>query len=82
MGSKKVKAVAVKGKAGNVPLFNADQAKDYRQTYLAQLTGHFGLLKEFGTPGIMAMMAKFGDSPGWIGYHLGRFRDRLCDRLL
>jgi aldehyde:ferredoxin oxidoreductase len=55
--------VAVKGKAGNVPLFNADQAKEYRRTYLAQLTGHFDLLKEFGTPGIMAVMAKFGDSP-------------------
>ena len=63
MGSKKLKAVAVKGKGGTVPMFDAEKSKEYRKEYLAQLTGHFGMLKEFGTPAIMAMMAKFGDSP-------------------
>jgi len=63
MGSKKLKAVAVLGKGNAVPLYDAEKAKQYRKEYLAQLTGHFGLLREFGTPGIMAQMAKFGDSP-------------------
>ena len=63
MGSKKVKAVAVKGKGGAVPMFDAEKSKELRKEYLAKLTGHFGMLKEFGTPAIMAMMAKFGDSP-------------------
>jgi aldehyde:ferredoxin oxidoreductase len=63
MGSKKVKAVAVKGKGGSVPVFDPELSKKYRKEYLTQLTGHYQSIKQFGTPGIMAMMAKFGDSP-------------------
>jgi aldehyde:ferredoxin oxidoreductase len=63
MGSKRLKAVAVKGKPGTVPVFDAAKAREARRTILPQLTGHVGLLREFGTPGIMVMMAMAGDSP-------------------
>ena len=68
MGSKKLKAVAVKGNR-KIPLANEDRAKELRKKYLGELTGHYELIKKFGTPGIVTMCAESGDTPtkNWSG---------------
>ncbi|MBN1188300.1 MAG: aldehyde ferredoxin oxidoreductase family protein [Dehalococcoidales bacterium] len=63
MGSKRVKAVAVRGKPGSIPVADKKKAAFCRKTYLPHLTGHADILREFGTPGIMVPMAMAGDSP-------------------
>lgn len=68
MGSKKLKAVVVKG---NMSVPQADEAKTkaLRKEYLPKLGGHITLLRDFGTPGIYNFMAEMGDTPckNWTG---------------
>ncbi|MFC1714276.1 aldehyde ferredoxin oxidoreductase family protein, partial [Candidatus Poribacteria bacterium] len=63
MGSKKLKAVAVKGKIA-VPLADEVKAKELRREYIRKLDVGFGdILKEYGTAGITATASETGDSP-------------------
>lgn len=68
MGSKKLKAVVVKGKL-EIPLFNRAAANEMRKKYAAQLTGPVVGLRAFGTPSILERCAASGDSPvkNWAG---------------
>jgi aldehyde:ferredoxin oxidoreductase len=68
MGSKKLKAVAVKGTL-KVPQADEEKVKELRKKYISEFTGHVTLLKDFGTPGIFNIMAEGGDTPtkNWDG---------------
>jgi aldehyde:ferredoxin oxidoreductase len=68
MGSKKVKAVAVRGNT-RVPLADEAAAIELRRKTLGALTGHVSILREFGTPAIMERCLKIGDAPvrNWGG---------------
>jgi len=48
MGSKKVKAIAVKGSL-KVPLADEAKANELRRQTIANLTGHITILKQYGT---------------------------------
>jgi aldehyde:ferredoxin oxidoreductase len=62
MGSKKVKAVVVKG---SLPVPMADEARinELRRTYLRQRQGAYDGLHDYGTCGITSDSAQSGDSP-------------------
>jgi aldehyde:ferredoxin oxidoreductase len=86
MGSKKLKAIAVKGSM-KVPVADAKKAKDMRKKHLSQLTGHIDLLREYGTPGIFALCAEKDDAPtkNWAGVaviDLPDYRDIGGDHVL
>jgi aldehyde:ferredoxin oxidoreductase len=68
MGSKKLKAVAVKGKI-EVPVADADAVKKLRSFYLPQLGGHIKVVQQFGTTFTTVPSAESGDSPvhNWSG---------------
>ena len=68
MGSKRVKAVAVKGSL-KVPLADEAKANELRKQTLANLTGHITILKQYGTPAIMERCLMVGDAPvrNWGG---------------
>jgi aldehyde:ferredoxin oxidoreductase len=68
MGSKKLKAVVVKGNM-KVPIADEVKAKELRKKYLGELTGHVNILRDAGTPSIVTMCAESGDSPtkNWSG---------------
>jgi aldehyde:ferredoxin oxidoreductase len=68
MGSKKLKAVVVRGKM-KVPLFDEEKMKNLRKRILKEATGFYGLLHEYGTAGITHDCALCGDSPikNWGG---------------
>jgi len=68
MGSKKLKAVAVKGKM-KVPLANEEKTKELRKKWQAELGGHIVWLKPFGTPFLVDIGVQSGDSPvkNWTG---------------
>jgi aldehyde:ferredoxin oxidoreductase len=76
MGSKKLKAVAVKGSM-NVPLADEDKAKELRKKYLKELTGHVDMLRKWGTPAIVIPCAESGDTPtkNWGGTAVIDFPD-------
>jgi aldehyde:ferredoxin oxidoreductase len=76
MGSKKLKAVAVKGSM-KIPLADEDKAKELRKKYLGELTGHVGMLRDFGTPAIVISCAESGDTPtkNWGGTAVIDFPD-------
>ena len=71
MGSKKLKAVVVKGNR-RVPVADESRANDLRRKTLAELTGHVTSLREFGTPTIMERCLLVGDAPvkNWGGISL------------
>ena len=62
MGSKKLKAVAVKGKM-SVPQADEERVKELRRTHIRELTGPFTMLRDIGTPGIFNGCAEAGDAP-------------------
>ena len=63
MGSKKLKAVVVKGDI-EVPLADADEAKMTRRKYLRKMNvGFADILRDYGTPGITSTSSETGDSP-------------------
>ncbi len=68
MGSKKLKAIAVKGKM-KIPLADETRANNLRQKCLRELTGHIEMLRDNGTPGIFIDCAESGDTPtkNWSG---------------
>ena len=68
MGSKKLKAVVVKGKI-KVPLSNEDKAKELRKKYLKEATGAFPVFNKYGTAGITHDSVISGDAPvkNWGG---------------
>jgi len=76
MGSKKLKAVAVKGNM-KVPVANEEKARDLRKKYLAELGGHIEWLKPFGTPFLVDIGVMSGDSPvkNWAGVGAVDFPD-------
>jgi len=68
MGSKRLKAVAVKGNM-KVPLADETRAKGLRTKYLGELGGHIVWLKPIGTPFLTVPGVQSGDSPvkNWGG---------------
>ncbi|MBW1767339.1 MAG: aldehyde ferredoxin oxidoreductase family protein [Deltaproteobacteria bacterium] len=68
MGSKKLKAVVVKGKM-KVPLHDEEKIKGLRKKILKEATGFYEVLQEYGTCGITQDCALSGDSPvkNWGG---------------
>ena len=68
MGSKKLKAVAVKGNM-KVPVADETRVKELRKKYLGELGGHIEWLKPIGTPFLTVIDAKDGESPvkNWGG---------------
>jgi len=68
MGSKRLKAVAVKGRM-KVPLANEEKARELRRKWQAKLGGHIVWLKPFGTPFLVDIGVQSGDSPvkNWTG---------------
>jgi len=76
MGSKKLKAVAVKGKM-KVPLANEEKTKELRKKWQGELGGHIVWLKPFGTPFLVDIGVQSGDSPvkNWTGVGVIDFPD-------
>ncbi|HSW58697.1 MAG TPA: aldehyde ferredoxin oxidoreductase N-terminal domain-containing protein, partial [Dehalococcoidales bacterium] len=68
MGSKKLKAVAVKGKMA-VPVPDAAAVKKLRSYYLPRLGGHLQVVRKYGTTFTLVPSAESGDSPvlNWSG---------------
>jgi aldehyde:ferredoxin oxidoreductase len=68
MGSKKLKAVAVRGNM-KVPIADEQRTKELRKKYTAELGGHIVWLKPFGTPFLVDIGVQTGDSPvkNWTG---------------
>jgi aldehyde:ferredoxin oxidoreductase len=68
MGSKKLKAVAVKGKL-TIPLPDAEAVKKLRAKYLPMLGGHLKTMRQYGTTFTTVSSAESGDSPihNWGG---------------
>jgi aldehyde:ferredoxin oxidoreductase len=68
MGSKKLKAVVVKGKL-KVPVHDEDKMNALRKAILKQATGFYPVLREYGTCGITADNVLSGDAPvkNWGG---------------
>jgi aldehyde:ferredoxin oxidoreductase len=76
MGSKKLKAVAVKGTI-KVPLADEKRVKELRKKCLAELTGPIALFRDFGTPAFTIVHAQEGDTPvkNWGGVAFIDFPD-------
>jgi aldehyde:ferredoxin oxidoreductase len=76
MGSKKLKAVAVKGNM-KVPLASEEKTKELRKKWQAELGGHIVWLKPFGTPFLVDIGVQSGDSPvkNWTGVGVIDFPD-------
>lgn len=68
MGSKKLKAVVVRGK-GKVSLANPTEIETARNRYLGQLGGGSQIFHEFGTCAGLAHLVQIGDTPvkNWAG---------------
>ncbi len=68
MGSKKLKAVVVKGKM-KVPMHDEGQMKELRKKYLKKATGAYTVLNKYGTAGITHDAILCGDGPvkNWGG---------------
>jgi aldehyde:ferredoxin oxidoreductase len=76
MGSKRLKAVAVKGNM-KVPVADEQGTKELRKKCTAELGGHIAWLKPFGTPFLVDIGVLSGDSPvkNWSGVGLVDFPD-------
>jgi aldehyde:ferredoxin oxidoreductase len=68
MGSKKLKAVAVRGNM-KVPLADEKKTRELRTYYLARLGGHIDTVRKLGTTFVVVPSAESGDSPvkNWGG---------------
>ncbi|HEY32855.1 MAG TPA: aldehyde ferredoxin oxidoreductase family protein [Dehalococcoidia bacterium] len=68
MGSKRLKAVVVKGNM-KVPVADEERTRKLRRKYLGQLGGHIVWLKPIGTPFLTVPGVQDGDSPvkNWGG---------------
>jgi aldehyde:ferredoxin oxidoreductase len=76
MGSKKLKAVVVKG-SQNIPMADEVRATELRKKYLKELTGPVDMFRAIGTPGIVIPSAESGDTPtkNWAGTAVIDFPD-------
>jgi aldehyde:ferredoxin oxidoreductase len=76
MGSKKLKAVAVRGRL-TVPLADAGKTRELRAYYLPRLGGHIETVRKFGTSFVTVRSAESGDSPvkNWGGIVTRDFPD-------
>ncbi|MBN2239626.1 MAG: aldehyde ferredoxin oxidoreductase family protein [Dehalococcoidales bacterium] len=92
MGSKKLKAVVVKGNI-KIPLHDEEKANELRRKYLKELGPGAQFLRDLGTSGNAHMSARSGDTPvkNWGGVGLIDFpnadelsgehvRERLLDK--
>ncbi|MBI3976907.1 MAG: aldehyde ferredoxin oxidoreductase family protein [Chloroflexi bacterium] len=68
MGSKHLKAIAVKG-TQKVPVADLGRAEQLRRSYMKQHTGFYDILRNYGTVGILGDSSWNGDSPvkNWFG---------------
>jgi len=68
MGSKRLKAIAVKGSLA-VPIADEARAKQLRRTYMKRTGGAYEIFSNYGTVGITGYSAWSGDSPvkNWGG---------------
>jgi len=68
MGSKKIKAIVVKGNQ-QISVFDVAKTLELRKNYTGKLGGPSGLFKQFGTPGLTIGCIKGGDTPvkNWGG---------------
>jgi len=82
MGSKKVKAVVVKGKLP-VPMYDEAKISQLRRDYLKQHDGAYDGLHDEGTCGITSDSAQSGDSPvkNWDGAGPTDFPRERSDRI-
>jgi len=82
MGSKKLKAVVVKG-GMKVPLHNEEKIKDLRKKILKEATGSYDILHDYGTCGITHDSALSGDSPvkNWGGAGTVDFPSELARKI-
>ncbi len=62
MGSKKLKAVAVKGSM-KVPVADEQKVKDLRKKYQGLLAGHIDMMRKYGTNFVNVISIETGDSP-------------------
>jgi len=63
MGSKKLKAIAVKGNM-KVPLADEGKTRKLRREYIKRIDGDFAdILRDYGTAGLTATASETGDSP-------------------
>ncbi len=76
MGSKKLKAVAVKGKIA-VAVSDSEAVKKLRAFYLPKLGGHIKVVRQYGTTFTTVPSAESGDSPvhNWSGIANIDFKD-------
>ena len=82
MGSKKLKAIVVKGKM-KVPLFNEERMKELRKKYLKASTGAFEVLNQYGTAGITQGAILSGDGPvkNWAGAGTTDFPSEMAAKI-
>ncbi|MEM0488167.1 MAG: aldehyde ferredoxin oxidoreductase family protein [Candidatus Bathyarchaeia archaeon] len=68
MGSKKLKAVVVKG-TRDVYVSDRTGAEEIRRKCAKGLTGHVEMLRQYGTPAIFVRLVQVGDAPikNWTG---------------
>jgi aldehyde:ferredoxin oxidoreductase len=76
MGSKKLKAVAVKGNM-KVPVYDEKGLKELRTKMMALMGGHIDVLRQFGTTFTTVQSIEGGDSPvkNWGGTAIKDFPD-------
>jgi aldehyde:ferredoxin oxidoreductase len=76
MGSKKLKAIAIKGNA-KVPVADAGKASEMRKKHMANLGPRFNFISSFGTPGLFNMSCEGDDAPckNWAGAAVIDFPD-------
>jgi aldehyde:ferredoxin oxidoreductase len=76
MGSKKLKAIAVKGNM-KVPVADGKRVSSLRKKYLAELPGPSAILRDFGTSGMFCFAAEEDDAPtkNWAGVAVVDFPD-------
>jgi aldehyde:ferredoxin oxidoreductase len=82
MGSKKLKAVVVKGHM-DVPMADEVGIRELRREYLRQHDGAYDDFHDYGTCSITSDSAQNGDSPvkNWGGSGLGDFPRQRSDRI-
>jgi aldehyde:ferredoxin oxidoreductase len=76
MGSKKLKAVAVKGRI-RVPVADEERAKELRKRYLGELGGHIDFMRQYGTTFVTVSSTESGAAPvkNWGGVAIVDFPD-------
>jgi aldehyde:ferredoxin oxidoreductase len=76
MGSKKLKAIAVKGKM-KVPVADEKAVRELRVKYVKQLVGDVDWIRKYGTSFVTVRSAESGDSPvkNWGGTAIQDFPD-------